>query len=219
MEERCHNTYIESFPWKLWTSMLKKRNGRRREGGMGKEGAPKSEREWQNIDMRWGRARHQVGLKIRRADEENEIKGGEQEKKGDTDTCEFPKDQDEGRREGIKQGSVYICLVMFSRVNTRWLNELPLRMHVLPKPMKTNRILCVNAWERCQWFSDLYLMQQTGGWPRLTRECVCVCVCLCRTEAGTDKQQLLQRYFPLSAETGALVACQLKCFHPTNTPE
>lgn len=31
-----------------------------------------------------------------------------------------------GRREGIKQGSVYICVVMYSRVNTLRMNESPL---------------------------------------------------------------------------------------------
>lgn len=54
--------------------MLKKRNGRRE--GWGKEGERVTEHR-----HALRRRENRVGLKVRRVDEEDEIKGGEQEKK------------------------------------------------------------------------------------------------------------------------------------------
>lgn len=82
-----------------------------------------------------------------------------------------------GRREGIRQGSVYICLVMYSRVNMLRMIELPLRLHVLPKTLKAGGELCVR--ERDISTVERYLMPQTDVGPRLTagrRERVFMCV-------------------------------------------
>ena len=85
-------------------------------------------------------------MHIRHADDDEEIKKREWKKERqihrNSRNAEL-RTRMTGRREGIKQGSVYI-LLLFSRVNTLWLNEFPLRLHVLPKTLKAkNHCECV----------------------------------------------------------------------------
>lgn len=111
-----------------------------------------------------------------------------------------PEWQGEGR--GLNRDQ-YICLVMYSRVNTLRMTESPLLLHVLPKTLKASRKLCESERDRdvIAVLNTIWCCRQTGDWD-YQQECAFLRVCVCvkaDAEDKADKQQPLPYNSSLSA--------------------
>lgn len=169
MKEWCHNTYIDSFPWKFWTSMLRKRN-RRREG-WGKSKRVTGQREhWHAWRGKWEKTKiggtGGGGLHITHRVEEKEIKRRERGKKEETDTQDFP-----GTRRGKSQGPewqgegrglnrdqfIFAQLCIAEWICYGWMSLFSGYM-CCQKHWKPAENVCVWERQRCQFCVGWYLM-------------------------------------------------------------